>query len=600
MAQSAPAAGAGAARALLLLQVLLRLVTFCLNQWLVRTTTPAVFGAAHGQLELVLSVVLSLAREGVRAAMMRRQAELQARGATPATHNLALVPVWAGGVVALVAGVVYVQLLAPPALWAQGGDVVPWSVALYCVGAVWELAAEPLLTHALGVPSYVRIRVAMEAAGVLSKALVNLALLQPAGLAALARLAAHAGLTPTPFACALLAFGLARVAYGVGVWTIGFVGVARARGARRTLALLWPAAGGALRGDPAWALVRVTTAQSVLKLALTESDKLAMARLTSLEDQGGYALASNYGSLVARTLFQPLEESARLRFAPCAQQQGRAAAAAFLHALLHLHVLLACGIVAFGPPLAPTAIALLAGPRWAASAHVAPILASYCWYLPVMGINGTLEAFVQAAAPPATLAWYSNVMLSASVVFAAALAAAPRVGVRPEAAVIVASIAAASVRAAASYAYVRTYFRGTPWAKDVHLWGLAPHGLVAAAWLALGLVLRGAVDVPLAQRLARALGVGLVALAVLYVCRLTQTLCRGAAHPARGAAAALTRAPPSLFPPRRAWGAAATAAAAGRPAQVCRGTSYRTSCAGARRDASTRGGTTPRVSCGGV
>jgi oligosaccharide translocation protein RFT1 len=38
------------------------------------------------------------------------------------------------------------------------------------------------------------------------------------------------------------------------------------------------------------------TAQSVVKHFLTEGDKFLISRLSPLEDQGGYAVASNYGT----------------------------------------------------------------------------------------------------------------------------------------------------------------------------------------------------------------------------------------------------------------------------------------------------------------
>jgi len=39
------------------------------------------------------------------------------------------------------------------------------------------------------------------------------------------------------------------------------------------------------------------TGQSVVKHFLTEGDKFLVSRLSPLEDQGGYAIASNYGTL---------------------------------------------------------------------------------------------------------------------------------------------------------------------------------------------------------------------------------------------------------------------------------------------------------------
>ena len=56
------------------------------------------------------------------------------------------------------------------------------------------------------------------------------------------------------------------------------------------------------------------TGQSLIKHFLTEGDKFLVSRLSPLADQGGYAVAANYGSLVARIVFQPIEETARVFF----------------------------------------------------------------------------------------------------------------------------------------------------------------------------------------------------------------------------------------------------------------------------------------------
>ncbi|MCT6562737.1 oligosaccharide translocation protein RFT1, partial [Staphylococcus aureus] len=71
-ATAAPAASPGAlARALILLQLLSRLLTFGLNQVLVRLAPPSVFGTAAIQFDLVASTILFLSREGVRNALLR-------------------------------------------------------------------------------------------------------------------------------------------------------------------------------------------------------------------------------------------------------------------------------------------------------------------------------------------------------------------------------------------------------------------------------------------------------------------------------------------------------------------------------------------------
>lgn len=447
---------------LLALQIGARLGTFVLNQVLVRTVSPAVFGAANVQLELVLSTVLALSREGTRALMLRRQDAL--RRGDPMLHNLALVPVWIGSVLSVAVGWVYVAYLAPAALWAQSGAAVPLSVALYGLGAWLELCAEPLHTHALGLDAYVSIRVAMEAGGLVAKAVVTAVLLQPPCLAAMQRrLASYVALSP--MACALLAFAWGRVAYGA---TVLLVGVACVRGRPRRW--WWPTSAAAVWGDaPTRAFLRVTTGQAALKLVLTEGEKLAAARLASLEEQGAYALASNYGSLVARMLFQPLEESVRLRLSQNAET------AAWIGTLLRLHVLFGTGLVALAPPVAEPFLRLIAGPQWA---HAAPILGMYCWYVPVLGINGVVEAFVQSVAPARVLRRYSYVLLASSGVMVGVLASPVA-----EARMVVANIASLGVRAVASSAYVWHVSRR-------HLDGLLPHGWVWGVLVACGAVVR--------------------------------------------------------------------------------------------------------------
>ena len=60
------------------------------------------------------------------------------------------------------------------------------------------------------------------------------------------------------------------------------------------------------------------TFSSLLKHLLTESDKIALSLTTSSYDQGIFALTNNYGSLVTRIVFLPIEDSSRLIFSKLA------------------------------------------------------------------------------------------------------------------------------------------------------------------------------------------------------------------------------------------------------------------------------------------
>lgn len=510
---------AAGARALLALQVGARLLTFALNQILVRTTTPAVFGAANVQLELVLSTVLSLSRDGVRAVVMRHQHTLRTKEAPQARmlHNLVLALVVLGGLLAACVGWAYTTYLAPAALWAQSGAAVPMSVVLYCTGAWLELLAEPLHTYALGLDQYVSIRVAMEAGGVFARAIVNVALLQPVCLAWMRRvLAPHVVLPETPMPYALLSFACARLAYGLAVWLVAVFSMARVRTLGEVARILWPVRADAADAET-MALLRVTTGQAVLKLVLTEGDKLAMARWTPLEDQGGYALASNYGSLVARTVFQPLEESARLRFSRCRERVDPGAAAAvadvgkawadaasFVGALLRVYVLFSAGLVALAPPVARPFLHIVAGRRWVApGAPAASILACYCWYVPIMGVNGLVEAFLQSVAPPHILRRYSGVLVGSSAVLVGVLGVHTYVedvtawlGWRAESTIVLASMASLAIRAGVCAAYMHRVCVARGLHGCVSWRAVLPRPAVLAMLAACGAILRANATLP--------------------------------------------------------------------------------------------------------
>jgi hypothetical protein len=100
--------------------------------------------------------------------------------------------------------------------------------------------------------------------------------------------------------------------------------------------------------------------QSVVKLVLAEGSKMVLAGRGSPEEQGVYGLASNLGSLVVRTLFQPVEEAAFLAFSRPGQLLERSAGlltllvrgvtsvgkctAKYVIGTLHMHAYATCDI----------------------------------------------------------------------------------------------------------------------------------------------------------------------------------------------------------------------------------------------------------------
>lgn len=188
------------------------------------------------------------------------------------------------------------------------------------------------------------------------------------------------------------------------------------------------------------------TLQSTFKYFLTQSDGYFIAWYASLADQGAYALAANYGGLIARMLFQPIEEAGRNLFSrlcaapetPTALSESKSAgvkptksntnqkevanikqAASILSTILHLYSILSLLAVSLGPQLAPLLLTLVAGRRWS-STSAPDVLATYCYYIPLLAYNGIIEAFVSAVASPADLRSQSLWMTAFSAIFAGA------------------------------------------------------------------------------------------------------------------------------------------------------------------------------------
>ena len=201
--------------------------------------------------------------------------------------------------------------------------------------------------------------------------------------------------------------------------------------------------------------------QSGLKYLLTQGDALIITTMASLPDQGAYALASNYGSLAARLVFQPIEESSRTLFArlcssdtqetddendrdtkstPDSTKQHRPnprnipQAARILTRILHAYLLLALLAPTLGPPIAPKLLELVAGARWTRqtkdtdqktapshpSSDAPSVLAAYTLYIPLLALNGITESFISAVATPGDLRAQSRAMGACSVAFAGA------------------------------------------------------------------------------------------------------------------------------------------------------------------------------------
>ncbi|GBE85863.1 Oligosaccharide translocation protein [Sparassis crispa] len=460
------------ASTLVLLQFFSRIFTFLLNQALVRLVSPQAFGTAAIQFELLLSTILFLSREGVRGALLRATPSSDATPDKPADQhsevlaaNISLLPVLLGIPAAILITVFY-TVTASVSTVSQPHFRL--SVTIYVCAALLELLSEPLYIRAQNQLRF-DVRAKAEGLAVALKSVVAFAVL----------IAASAD-------WALVAFAMGQAVYGLTIY-LSYLKTYRGYS-------LWPRKvttvvhgnSKTMYFDPSLLhLARAMTGQSVIKHFLTEGDKFLVSRLSPLADQGGYAMASNYGSLVARIILQPIEETSRMFFSKTLAAKNKEAletASSMLFSLLLMFTHLFLMLVTFGPPYLQLAASLLLPPRYLDTS--APIiLHTYIYYIPIMAYNGILEAFFASACSPADLHAQSRWMFVFSVGFVvAAVGFAKGLGMG-DAGLVWANIANLLCRAVYAWLFVQRVFREENSAHLVSWRKAAPPAAVLAVFV---------------------------------------------------------------------------------------------------------------------
>ncbi|GAM86641.1 hypothetical protein ANO11243_046570 [Dothideomycetidae sp. 11243] len=430
MAESATSAAAKGASYLMILQISSRAATFVLNQILLRFLTPVTLGRSV-QLELYSISVLFFARESLRVAVQRvavsdaaipspakrDSKEAQVVDTTDNTKcsdqgdpstgksvqtvvNLAYPALLLGLWLTLILGVVCQTALlnAGYAIEKQNQQCntginayISVSVAIYGLASLIELASEPGFVAAQSLLLF-KVRAGAEAAATVAKTIATVS----------SALYAHRRSTNI----GVLPFALGQLAYACAL-LIYYNLAMRSISSRHGFSLLLSELGDDDRyhfgyfSKPLLTIATSLSVQSGIKYVLTQGDSILIATLASLQDQGTYALASNYGGLVARMLFQPIEEASRNLFAKLCSSlgpsSGQEKAAQILSMILRLYSLITVLAVTLGPILAPLLLSFVAGSRWT-DLGAGKVLGIYTYYIPLLAVNGITEAFVAAVA----------------------------------------------------------------------------------------------------------------------------------------------------------------------------------------------------------
>ncbi|KAL8725540.1 MAG: hypothetical protein Q9166_007294 [cf. Caloplaca sp. 2 TL-2023] len=426
---------------LILIQIGSRALTFVVNQILLRYLSPELLGIST-QLDLYSISVLFFARESLRVALQRQEDALPPLGAghysktfqkdSQAKQNRKVQEVVNISYLAIALGLPLAIILA--SLYIRNVDssvletpVIHLSLRLYSFATILELLSEPCFAFAQQQMLY-GVRASAETLATFTRCLLT------CGTAV--------WLSNTNIAIGALPFAFGQMSYAIVLNLVYLSRLKPFRADQPYSILIKPIvpSSQALLFDrfslPHLNLAIAICGQAVFKHLLTTGDSFLIAAFTSLKSQGAYTLAANYGGLVARTVFQPIEETSRSLFGRLLHQSASSTtlidsggvqvgrrtvkpvdqAARYLQTLLRFYLLICTIAVAIGPSFSPLLLRVVAGSRWSDS-EAPSVLAAYCYYIPLLAVNGILEAFVSAAATPAELRVQSAWMIAFSAAF---------------------------------------------------------------------------------------------------------------------------------------------------------------------------------------
>ncbi|XP_019272731.1 protein RFT1 homolog isoform X1 [Panthera pardus] len=395
-------------------EVLFRLITFVLNAFILRFLSKEIVGIVNVRLTLLYSTTVFLAREAFRRACLSGGAQRDWNQ----TFNLLWLTVPLGMFWSLLLGWVWLQLLEVPdpnAVPHYGSGVV-----LFGLSAVVELLGEPFWVLAQA-QMFVKLKVIAESLSVIFKSVLT---------AFLVLWSPHWG---------LYIFSLAQLFYTAVLVLCYVIYFTKLLGSsestkQQTLPVsrmtdMLPSITRS-RAFVNWKEAKLTWSffkQSFLKQILTEGERYVMTFLNVLNfgDQGVYDIVNNLGSLVARLIFQPIEESFYIFFAKVLErgkdatlqkQEDMAVAATVLESLLKLALLAGLTITVFGFAYSQLALDIYGGVMLSSGSGPV-LLRSYCLYVLLLAINGVTECFTFAAMSKEEVDRYNFTMLALSSSF---------------------------------------------------------------------------------------------------------------------------------------------------------------------------------------
>ncbi|XP_075229849.1 man(5)GlcNAc(2)-PP-dolichol translocation protein RFT1 [Lycorma delicatula] len=400
-------------------QILSRSLTFLMNAFVLRHISQAVIGVMNVRLLLLESTILFLSREAFRRACLSKTVDHN----WVQVINLLWLTVPLCCTLCLFFGWIWLSVLETPS-----SSITPhyrigvWAIAISCV---IEMCVEPLYLVSQAF-LFVKLRVVMDTICLLIRSVTftTIVLWWPDG--------------------AVVAFSTAQIvaviAYAVCYYCYfsHYIKQRKKNDASTvdddfpftSLSQFLPNLPSSGEQVVDWKLCILTWSfikQGVLKQLLTEGERYIMTlfSILSFYEQGVFDVVNNLGSLAARFLFRPIEESAYFYFSqlvhrdiPISEQNVDQIneASTVLKQLLRTVVSIGLVVLAFGQAYTRLALLLYGGSKLAIG--LAPmLLRTHCFAILFIAINGTAEGYVLATMDAKQLDRFNHWMAILSVGF---------------------------------------------------------------------------------------------------------------------------------------------------------------------------------------
>ena len=318
--------------------MLQKIIVFTMNQMVIAYSSPEVIGQISIQSELLLSTLLFLSREGIRIACLKFNLQ-----SSTSNRQLLINLSWLPCLLVIVLTILLTfaryasrsffsrpvdSLDAPPTNSSFSDDLIFFS---YCLAAFIECLGEPFYNYYQN-QLYIQGRLKAETSALFLKSVITF-------------------LFVAVFQFSKVSFGFAQIFYST-VYVFILMShvpsfqqhlvslqsmyatsqssqlsssVAASSGMNKITVQSFLPRGVKDEYDEAYFFdfqlcksAMMIMVSSVCKHFLTEIDKIILSFYCSNYEQGIYALTNNYGSLIARLLFLPLEDSMRMSFAKLA------------------------------------------------------------------------------------------------------------------------------------------------------------------------------------------------------------------------------------------------------------------------------------------